>query len=506
MTERAAREGAVTGALYQFLATSSSFIAGSLFYIYLAKFYTPTDVGNVALLLATVGIFSSIFSLGLSQASQHFISYYLGKGQYSKIRAFVFRTITYGTISSLVAMLSLIILSSYISGVFFHTLSFTGTIQLLSVYLFASIMFGILSGIMLGMQRFRRAAIVSIIASTLSYGMAGVLLFEYHTDEMIVLGWMIGYTLGAFLLAISAIRFSTQHPKESLRFSYHDVMLYSSPILFSGIIGTSAAYIDRFVVAFFINVATLGIYNFVLLVSTALSLFLSPLYNVLLPKLSELFSQHDKESIIRGMKLSTNMINLIYVPAALGAAALSGRIIILLSQTQYLSATIPMAIFLIISAMFITTGVLVQTVSSIRRTPIFLLSASATLASNIILSIFLIPAFGTTGAALSNSSVTVLAFFILLWYTKLNGYSGLDFVAMLKVWFAAGTMAVVVFIASTEMPGNIIYLAILIVLGALVYLALARLVRIVSTDDKESLRQLFGEKHSRFFKLIQSIF
>ena len=243
-----------------------------------------------------------------------------------------------------------------------------------------------------------------------------------------------------------------------------------------------------------------------LLVSTTLSLFLSPLYNVLLPKLSELFSHQDKESIIRGMKLSTNLINLIYVPTALGAAALSGRIIILLSQTQYLSATLPMAIFLIISAMFITSGVLAQTVSSIRKTPIFILSASATLASNIILSIFLIPAFGTTGAALSNSSVTVLSFFILLWYTKLNGYSGLDFIVTLKVWFAAGTMAVVVYTASTAMPDNVAYLAILIVLGVIVYLALARVARIFSTDDKEWLRQLFGGKYSILYSLIERLF
>ena len=506
MTEPAAREGAITGALYQFLATSSSFIAGSFFYIYLAKFYTPTDVGNVALLLATVGIFTSIFSLGLLQASQHFISYYLGKGEYSKIRAFVFKTVIYGTISSLVAMLSLIILSSYISGVFFHTFSFTGTIQLLSVYLFALIMFGVLSGILLGMQRFRRAAFVSIFASTLSYGLAGMLLFQYHTDEMIVAGWMIGYALGTLLLAISAIHISLRHPKEVLRFSYKEVMLYSTPILFSGIMGTSAAYIDRFVVAFFINVSTLGIYNFVLLVSSALSLFLTPLYNVLLPKLSELFSQKDKASIIKGVKLSTNLINFIYVPAALGAAALSGRIIILLSQTQYLSATVPMGIFLIISAMFITSGVLVQTVSSIRKTPIFVLSASTTLASNIILSIFLIPPFGIIGAAISNSSVTVLTFFILLWYTRLNGYSGLDFVATLKVWFVAGTMAMVVFIASTEMPGNLIYLTILIALGITIYLALARVARVFSVEDKEWMRQFFTDKYSMIYKFIDTFF
>ena len=109
-------------------------------------------------------------------------------------------------------------------------------------------------------------------------------------------------------------------------------------------------------------------------------------------------------------------------------------------------------------------------------------------------------------AALSNSSVTVLSFFILLWYTKLNGYSGLDFIAVMKVWFAAGTMAVVVYIASTGMPGNVTYLAILIVLGVIVYLALARVARIFSTDDKEWLRQLFGSKYSRLYTFVERLF
>ena len=165
-----------------------------------------------------------------------------------------------------------------------------------------------------------------------------------------------------------------------------------------------------------------------------------------------------------------------------------------------------MEIFLIISAMFITSGVLGKTVSSIRKTPIFILTASATLASNIILSIILIPVFGTIGAALSNSSVNVVTFLILYWYTKLNGYSGINFIATLKVWFAAGTMAVVVSIASTEMPSSVAYLAILIILGILLYLALARTARVFSTDDKEFMKHLFTDKYSLLYRFINTFF
>lgn len=506
LTESATREGAIKGTIYQFLSTLSSFIVGSLFYIYLAKFYTAADVGNVAILLAIVGIFGAIFSLGLSQASQHFISYYLGKGQYSNIRAFITRTLIYGGVSSVTAMMTLIFLSPFIAGTLFHALSFIGTIQLLSVYVFVFIMFSILSGVLLGLQRFKRVSIISISTSLLSYGLATVLLFEYHSDSMIVLGWAIGYVLGSLILLFSVIDFSLRHTEKFASFSYKEVMLYSSPILFSGIIGTSAAYFDRFVVAFFMNPATVGIYNFVLLVSSALSIFLIPLYNILLPKFSELFSIHDTTSIIKGVRLSSNMINMLYVPAALGTVALSTRVILLISQPQYLSATLPMAIFLIISAMFITNGLLVQTVSSIRRTPILVFTAIASLISNIFLSIFLIPRYGTTGAAISNSSVNVVTFIILLWYTKLNGVSGLDIVATVKIWLSAGIMALLIFFASIEISSNIVYLPILVVIGGVIFFAIARILRVFSTEDKDWLKVLFSNKYVLLYRLIYIFF
>ena len=506
LTEPAAREGAITGALYQFLATSSSFIAGSLFYIYLAKFYTPTDVGNVALLLATVGIFNSIFSLGLSQASQHFISYYIGKGEYSRVRIFVFRTISYGITSSFAAMLSLIFLSSFISKTFFHSLAFTSTVQLLSVYLFALIMFGIFSGILLGMQRFKVSALISIATSTLAYGLSIILLQEFHTDAMIIIGWTIGYVLGTILLGSISIHLSIQHRPEHGHFSYREIMTYSTPILFSGIIGTSAAYIDRFVVAAFVNTGALGIYNFVLLVSSSLSLFLIPLYNVLLPKLSELFSLHDKKAIVMGIKLSCSLISLLYVPAALGATAISGRIIILLSQSQYLSAVIPMDVFLIISAMFITYGVLVQAVSSIRKTPILVLSAGTSLFFNIAFSVILIPRFGLLGAAISNSTVTVTAYFVLRWYIRLNDYSISNFATTLKVWIASGTMAIAVFLLSKMIPENISSFLLLIAFGTGVYILLARLLKALNEDDRRYMRELFGDRYAKLYAIVNRIF
>ena len=505
MTEPAAREGAVTGTLYQFLATSSSFIAGSLFYIYLAKFYTTTDVGDVALLISTVGIFTTIFSLGLSQAAQHFISFYMGRREESNVRGFIFKTILYGVTSSLMAMISLLLLANPISKLFFHSSSYAGVVMLLSGYLFPFLLFSIFTGVILGMQNFKIAGKISMVTSLLSYTLAGTLLYFYHSPESIVAGWMIGYSVGASIFGVNIYIKTRRYVKREGSFPYKPVFAYSIPIIFSGIIGTAATYIDRFVVAFFINISTLGIYSLALLIVNTISLFLLPLYNVLIPKLSELFSLKDRDSILRGLRVTITLVSFIYVPVALGVASLSDRIMLFLSNKQYLPAAIPAAIFLVISAIFVAGQVFAQAIYSIRKTPILMLSAGATLVSNVGLSIFLIPSYGITGAALANSSVVVVSFTILIWYTRLQGYLSVDYMGILKIWLSAGSMSLIVYLLANILPANTILLGVLVIFGAIWYLIVIRLLKPFREEDKKWLLTMFTGKFRKVASVIDRL-
>ena len=496
------KDRAITGTFYQFLAVSSSFIVGSAFYIYLSKFYSTTYVGYVAIFIAMAGIFNTVFSLGLSQASQHFISFYMARQQYEKIRSFLRKGIYYAMLMSVLAMLSMLALAPILSSMFLHTAADVNTVRILGVYVFFLLFSSILSGMTLGLQKFRAGGKVGMATALLAYSLAGLLLYLNGSQIWIIIGWSMGYAFGtaayAMVIRSEAVKFNCK----SEFLDFRPVIQYSSPILFSSIVGLSAVYLDRFVVAYFISISTLGVYNFALLITSTLGLFVSPLYNVMMPKLSELFSLNDSAGIRNGIKISSNFISFFYVPAALGSAALAPRILLLLTNGAYLPATMPLMILLLISAVFITQGVFVQSISAVRKTPVFIISATATLISNVGLSFFLIPIYGIVGAAIANSSVTVVSFFILFAVMRAQGLSNFDVVTVGKIWLASVLMAVPVYVLSSVFPSAYIFLFVLILAGAALYFALIKIIRVVKPDDKAWLLSAVKDSSGVFHRLL----
>ena len=179
---------------------------------------------------------------------------------------------------------------------------------------------------------------------------------------------------------------------------YRNLVYYSIPLFFSSIMGTSATYIDRIVVSYFINLSYLGIYNFALIISSAASILVLPVSNLLVPKLSSFFSLDNKESFRKSIRILLNIVSLIYIPAALGIAALSRILLYEFAGSDYTIAYIPLIIIMLITSIFIGTTVLASGISSIRKTRIFLYSSGFALASNIVLSVILIPRFNIIGA------------------------------------------------------------------------------------------------------------
>ncbi|MEM3811809.1 MAG: hypothetical protein QXE05_05530 [Nitrososphaeria archaeon] len=54
---------------------------------------------------------------------------------------------------------------------------------------------------------------------------------------------------------------------------------------------------DRFIVSYFLNLSEMGIYNFMLLIVSALSILITPSGAILLPKLSKYYGKREYEKI-----------------------------------------------------------------------------------------------------------------------------------------------------------------------------------------------------------------
>ena len=506
MTEPASRSLGMD-AIFQYTGSGVQLFSGAVFYIIIVRMFSTTAVGAIALFLAIVGLFNIVFSFGLGTAAQHFTSYNLGIRDYPSVRKTIRKIIGFGFMLSILGFLGLLVSSREISLLFLHSPSYSFLVRLLSVVLLGNILFGILNGALLGLQNFRLSAIINIVIWVFYYFGSIALAIYARTLDIIIIGWITGIFLGVALELVIILRQISRYPGQGRAPGGNYILKYSLPILLSGIIGYGASYMDRFVVAGLLTLSSLGVYNFALLIASSLGFVAVPFNNILMPKFSELFGEGRKADISSIVDGSSVLLSSIYVPAAMGVAALSPMVLDLLGGSQYMGGSVALSIIMGFSALFISVNILTQAIASVRRTQLFIYSSAAALASNIVISILLIPRFGLIGAAFGFSSVYVATFIIQYFYARKNGIVKFNYWAFGKVWIAALIMFGAVM--SVEEPlenylhHTLLLLPIYIAFGFVVYVVMARLLQFFKREDKDLILSLFPPKYSRIRKAIE---
>ncbi|MCL4479929.1 MAG: oligosaccharide flippase family protein, partial [Candidatus Thermoplasmatota archaeon] len=99
------------------------------------------------------------------------------------------------------------------------------------------------------------------------------------------------------------------------------IFSYSLPVMLSGLVSFGSSNADKFIVAGLLSLSLLGIYNFSLLFGGALTLIVMPFTNVLLPKMSSLFSAN-KQVELRDIK---SRVNYSFCCSGANSTAFGGR-------------------------------------------------------------------------------------------------------------------------------------------------------------------------------------
>ncbi len=496
-------------AIFQYTGSGVQLFSGAIFYIIIVRLFSTTAVGAIALFLAIVGLFNVIFSFGLGTAAQHFTSYNLGNGNYASVKKTIYKIIGIGFVLAIAGFISLFITSGEISTIFLHTVKDTVLVRLLSVVLLGNILFGVLNGSLLGLQSFRLSAIINIIIWVSYYFGSVVMVVFIRSLDTMVLGWTIGIFLGVSIELIAILRMVHKFQGRGIAPSGNVLIKYSFPVLLSGLIGYGSAYADRFIVAGLLSLSSLGVYNFALLISSSIAFLAVPFNNILMPKFSELFGRGSRNEISEHVRASTLLLSSIYVPAALGIAALSPLIIGLFGGSNYAGGNLPLSIIMFFSALFISQNILVQAIASVRKTKLFIYSSAAALGSNVVLSFILIPRFDLIGAAIGFSSVYAASFLVMYAFSLREKIVSFDISGFAKVWIATAIMFLAVLATENFLEADlhlgIVLLPVYIMLGAFIYIICARFFRLFNSENKDIVLSLFPENHPTIRKLI-SIF
>ena len=494
------------GIFFQYANSGSFILAGFVFYIYIIHFYSSELVGIVALLVAIISLLSAVFSLGINYGLQHFISYHIGKREFGAIKNMIRRFSAIGLVLSCASVVFLYFSSPIFAMLFFHSLKYVSLVKFLGIELFFIITSTILSGILIGLQNFKSQAMWNIIGVLISYSLPVVLLFLFNDPVFIVAGWATGYAVSTVAYTVliykrvKNVNGSVAQPTRDRIFSY------SFPIFLSSLIGYGAVYVDRFVVSYLLNLSLLGIYNFALLISSAIGFIVGPFTTILLPKLSEMYGLDREEDFKNYVAKGIELISSIYVPIAMLVASLSSSILLFLSSGKYLPASIPVMIVLISSSVFVSVNILSVSLQGIRKTKVFLLTSTFALLSNFTLSILLIPRYQMIGAAIGYSSISAVSFVIMYYYARKFNTLKFEGRKVVKIYLSATVMFIVIFLLQAAIHYSPLRLFFLIFLGFVIYIGMIKVMKTFNKVDLDFIMLLVPDWLQKIKKIISVLF
>ena len=501
MTE-GGRESIRRNVRWVYFSTFTFFLAGAVFYLVLARLLPEDKLGSVVVLLAIATLVSSIFSLGLGQSFQHFLSFYLGRKDSLTLRALTRNALIVTLCLSVLASLVTYVLSPFLSTVFFHSPDYVPQVEFVALYAGLITAAILVQSILLGLQRFVAYAAITVVMYVTIYGAPLLLLFVLHVGlRDIVLGWSAGAGVGALLYLIAV---AVYYPRVDPHFAappprrtpalYRTIALYSLPLFIASVISTGATYVDRLVLAGLTDLSNVGVYNYAILVGSGSLIVVAPFQTILVPKISEAFGRDELGAIRAMVRTASTLIVLIYVPFALAVAAIGPVLLRVLVGANYVPAAGPMAILLVLSAVAVPYSVLTSLATGVRRTSALVYASAAAIALNASLSFLLVPRIGMEGAAVGNSAMSWGILVVLMVALRANGLYSFDGAAIGRTWGAAATMAVLIGLPLL-LFGETVWLALpLLLLGAAVLLALLRFSGAVPGDVREFVERLLPRR------------
>jgi len=477
------------GSMYVLTQGILGSIFSTLFLMVVTRLLSVNDIGVISALTMVVALFGTFGNIAIPNAITKYIAEFDGMKRPDMTKAVFNKAIEMGLLLGLAsAVTSLIILQSLLITVLHSSMS-QFIVYMLSFNVFTSVFSSFLSGVLGGKQKFKELMMIALVGSTVSIGITVFLLYKGFGVLGVIVGWIINSTLSIILIVF--ILFSTfRNGNASTVPSLNaNLVKFSIPLYFTAIISYLLGYADKYLIALKLNPASLGIYSIAVSAAAVVSLIPSSVGTALFPKLSELYGGAGDSALKEASIKASRYIYFLYVPATVGLAAVAYPTITLFFGDNYGPGALTITIISVAMALSCLGTVTGSILLSIGATRVILEGNIAAVLADVAICLTLIPTVGVVGAALGRASIWLVSFLYTAY--RLKRIKGLyfDWEALAKVWIGSMVMVTVVrLVEFLYMSKYLLFVYVLI--GAVVYLFMLRILHAVKKQDVELIRAM----------------
>ncbi|WP_455370098.1 oligosaccharide flippase family protein, partial [[Eubacterium] cellulosolvens] len=380
------------------------------------------------------------------------------------------------------------VLSEHLSKLLFGSIQYTNTIQLLSVNIFFASLLPGLTGVLLGLKRLREIGLFGVISFLVQQIFVVIFLLLGIGLIGIVLGWLIAnaFNCAVFLLTINkTIEFC--HTKS---YDLKILLRYSWPLYPVAFVSLLDNWFDRVLLLGY-SLSELGSYNVAFKAFGYLYAIPIAISDGFFPHFSELKSREGLNKLSTTLRLTSRYLTLVATPLSLGLASIATPLISLFAGRTYESAGEPLIILCIAAAISVFGLMLGKVLLILEETKIYASIVFFTILAGLFLGILIVPILGPIGASIARSLTLILTFVCLYVVTARKIDLQIDVDAVWKSW-VAGLVMVGALIVSQNILSDRFYVLIHIIIGAIVYLSMLRILRAVVDKDVDFVRRFLG--------------
>ena len=405
-----------------------------LYKIIIARYLGANIFGLYSLSLVTILLFAAISGFGISEGVLRYISLYRGKNEKNKIR-YIFRLssklLLFSTI--IIALISFL-LSDFISLVIFKNQALAIWLKIFSFLIPLWVFSIFFMNIMIAFERIKQQTIIEkIIQSSAKFFFLVFFIFLGLKTNAVIFSFFLGifiFFLSTFIYCKYKLSnvFIEYHLKKSKRIQIlTNLISYSVPIMFFGIISNIFYWTDSLVIGFFKTTIDVGIYNAAIPLAALLTLAPELFIQLLFPIITK---EHAKKNLDLIKKLSIQIgkwIFIINLPLFFLMIFFPGPIINFFFGDEYLSGINSLR-FLLIGNLFFSIFIISNKLLEMAgKSKILLTDLLIAGALNLILNIILVPKNyifgienlnGINGAAIATTISMILFNLLLMFHAR----------------------------------------------------------------------------------------
>jgi O-antigen/teichoic acid export membrane protein len=393
------------GGMLNFVGLLVATISAFIFQFILGRALSPGEVGIFNLGLTISSLVGLVMLVGLDRGVVRFIAHYLSVND---------RERELGTVTSSFRILLLIMaiitpiawfLSDDLANIIFQKPELTPVLRVFTLTLPFIAFTRWSMGVFLGYKRVKPIVFIEqIMAPVLRIvGALLIIITISKTAASISFSYLFSAIIG-FCFSAAAIWLYMNTRKGVYRPAsvYRELLLFSWPLLFAGLLNRTNTYTETLVLGGFSSSEQVGLYTICLKISIILTIFFEALNGIWAPFITEMFARSDMNKLANQFKTATYWAFSLTLPFAL-LMFLEAPTVLAIFGPEYVPGASILRILVISQVIYVVGGMSALVLIMTGYSQLNLIDLVLTVILSLFLDFMIIPSYGAIGAAIAST-------------------------------------------------------------------------------------------------------